>query len=128
MASILILMFSTVAMLQLGLSYCRAILAGFAEHGISSRTREMGALAEGAMRGEDFGRLMSLIRVCPHSGNDGFQLLLVRTYFTSLGAIGMFGRSSHNLVDWAATERRNCTHAAAVMLDRRVLAEIQPSH
>lgn len=123
MVSILILIFSVIAMFQLGLSYCRSVLAGFTECGISGRTREMGALGEGALRGEDFCRLLSLIRVCPHPGNDGSQLLFVRLYFMLLGTIGKLGGISQKLVEWTVAERRNCAHAAAVMLDRRVVAE-----
>jgi hypothetical protein len=124
MISVLILVFSVGAVLQFGLSYCRSLLAGFAEYGVSARTRELGALAEGAARGEDFGKLMSLIRVCPHAGNDGRQLLFVQLYFVLLGAIGIIGGRSQDIVQWAARERGNCAQAVAVMLDRRVLASV----
>jgi hypothetical protein len=124
MISVLILMFSVVAMLQFGLGYCRSLLACYVECGVSARTREFAALAEGASRGEDFGKLLSLIRVCPLRANDGGQLLFVRLYFSLLGAVGIFGSQSQNILRWIAEERGNCSHAAAVMLDRRVLASI----
>jgi hypothetical protein len=127
MTSIFILIISGAAMFQFGLSYCRSLLAGYAECGVSAQTRELGALAEGVVRGEDFGKLLSLIRMCPHCGDDGRQLLFVRLYFTLLGTISMIGGLSHRMVSWTAGERGNCAHAAAVMLDRRVLATMPSS-
>jgi hypothetical protein len=127
MISVFIIMFSVIAALQFGLGYCRSMVACFADYGVSSRTRELGALTEGAMRGEDFGKLVSLIRVCPHKENDGRQILFVRMYFAMLGAIGRLGGMSQSVARWTAGERGHCSYAVAVLLDRRVLASIPPS-
>lgn len=125
--SYIILTLATGAGLQFAVSYCRSFIAAAAECEVSSRTREMASIAEGAMRGEDFGKLLSLIRICPLRGNDTGKLAFTRLYFGVIGMVGMVSGAQSRMSRWAAQERARCAHFAAVMLDHRVLATVSAS-
>lgn len=123
----IILTLSTAGVFQFSVGHCRSILAAYADFAVSPRTRELACIAEGAMSGEDFGKLLGLIRLCPTRFDDSAKLAFVRFYFAALGIAGLVGGLPSRAARWMESERASCAHAAAVMLDRRVLASVSAS-
>jgi len=115
------LMFSAMALVQFFLSYCRSILATYAEVELSPATREVIGLEPGEIRGGQFNRLLGLLHVAPNPGGDQWHLGIVSTYYRIISMIDM---SVAQLVpvaqSWTERESARCAYFAAAALDRRI--------
>jgi len=131
----LIFVLSVTALLQFFVSYCRSILSASRHVDLSQQTRDLTGITTPFVRGDEFGRLIQLVRLCPESGHDGHAMAAVRTYYSFLGlARTVCGWVSSRLSNWLESERGNCAYFAAVALDRRIafsrdlLAQQMASH
>jgi hypothetical protein len=121
MIAALILVVSLAALLQFFVSYCRSLIAACSGETLSSEAREVTGIADQPVRGDEFPRLLQLVRLCPESGRDRNDLRAVGAYFLMLSWL-------RNLVEhllpavalWAEAERQACSYFAAVALDRRI--------
>jgi hypothetical protein len=121
MIAALIFVLSFTALLQFFVSYCRSLLSASRRREVSQQTRELAGITGGGVNGEEFGRLVQLVRLCPEPDDDSQAIAAVRTYFTILGlARRVGGRVSERLASWLESERGNCAYFAAVALDRRI--------
>lgn len=124
----LIFVVSLIAFGQFFFFYARSVLAASRRHVLSDYVRDVAAslgMDPEAVRPEVFGKLLSLVELCPGSGEDELSIRAVRAYFAGLDWVrtllaklptGAFAR----LAAWIEAERQACAYFAAVALDQRM--------
>ncbi len=121
MIAALIVVISIAALLQFFISYCRSVIAAYSKVELSEQVREVAGIAAQPVNGDEFRRLVSLVRLCPERGDDGMEIRLVGAYHGMLStARGMLRSMVPAIAGWAERERENCSYFAAVALDRRI--------
>jgi len=121
MVAALICVISIAIFLQFFISYCRSILAVSRKVELSDRVREVSGITNRSIGAEDFSRLVQLVHLCPEQGDDETEIRAVGTYYSLLRVI----RASSTFLipgmgPWTERERQDCSHFAAVALDRRI--------
>jgi hypothetical protein len=120
--AVLICMVSLSLMLQFFVSYCRSVIATGRTIELSEQVRDIANLRESKLRGDEFQRLVQLLRLCPGRGDDDGNLRAVGIYYSLLhGLRALFQPLAPAIARWAETERENCSHFAAIALDRRIM-------
>ena len=121
MITILIFGVSVLTLLQFFVSYCHSLIAESRRHELSEQGREISGVTFHSVRGDQFGRLLQLIALCPEPDGDMRQVRAVSLYFGLLGLVRiLFGWIEPAVARWIESERGGCTYVAAVMLDRRI--------
>ena len=116
----IILVVSLAALLQFFISYCRSLIAASVKQPISADVRDVTGIARTAS-GEDFERVIQLLRLCPAHPHDRSEIRAIGTYFRLLGFLrASAGKLMPSLVSWTETERGQCAYFAAVALERRI--------
>ncbi|MGH9704258.1 MAG: hypothetical protein ACRD4K_12865, partial [Candidatus Acidiferrales bacterium] len=106
---------------QFFVSYCRSVIAAYSKVELSEQVRDAAGIAAQTVDGDEFRRLVSLVRVCPERGDDGLEIRLVSGYHRMLGATrGMLRSILPAVAGWAEQERAHCAYFAAAALDRRI--------
>ena len=122
MIAALIVVISLAALLQFFISYCRSLLAAYGKVELSEQVRELTGLEKQPATGEEFRRVLQLVRLCPDRGDDRFEIRLVGTYYALLDFLReITGWLSPAITGWADHERQSCSYFAAVALDRRIM-------
>ena len=117
----LIFVVSVAALLQFFISYCRSLIAAYNKVELSEQAHEVTGIDDHIVRGDDFGRLLQLVWLCPDPGDDAREILAVRVYYRLVGILRATLRSlAPGIAGWAERERENCAYFAAVALDRRI--------
>ncbi len=117
----LICVISLALMLQFFVSYCRSVIATSRKSELSERVREVAGIRDQQVRGDEFSRLIQLLRLCPGRGDDTGDLRAVGMYYALLNAMNkVFRPLSLAVARWAEAERESCSYFAAVALDRRI--------
>lgn len=123
MIAALIVIFSSGALAQFLLAYCRSILIVYSKVEISEKTREVAGIEGREVSGQEFGRLLGLLRAAPDPGDDRREISVVAFYYHLVGAADrMFAWLAPPVRRWAEQERSGCAYFVAVALDRRVAA------
>jgi hypothetical protein len=121
MIATFIFVISALTLLQFFVFYCHSVIAESRAYVLSEQGREIAGVTGRSIRGDQFGRLVQLIALCPEPGGDSNQVRVVSTYYGLLGVVRtLFGWIEPALVQWIETERGGCAYVAAVMLDRRI--------
>lgn len=121
MIPVLIFVISVLALLQFFFSYCRSLLAAYQKWDLSEEARELTGITDHAAAGDEFTRLVQLVRLCPEPGDDAIEIRAVSGYYRLLGILrGMLGRLIPPAGEWLERERSGCSYFAAVALDRRI--------
>jgi hypothetical protein len=121
MIAILIFAISGLTLLQFFVSYCHALIAESRGYQLSAQGREISGVTGHSVPGDQFGRLVQLIALCPEPGTDKRQVRAVSTYYGLLGLVRtLFGWIEPAFARWIDSERGGCAYLAAVMLDRRI--------
>jgi hypothetical protein len=121
MITALIFGLSIIALLQFFVSYCRSLIAASGAVPLSEQLREVAGIGNLQVRGEQFGRLLQLARLCPDPGNDSRGIEAVRAYFKLLNLVKAASRRLvPNLATWTDRERSGCAYFVAVALERRI--------
>ena len=121
MIAALILVVSVTLLVQFFVAYCRSLLASSWRAELSEQVHEVTGIEDRIVHGDDFRRLLQLIRLCPEPGDDRLKIRAVRAYFALLNLVRASFRSlAPRIAAWAMRERANCTYFAAVTLDRRI--------
>ncbi|HXM94721.1 MAG TPA: hypothetical protein VOA64_10810 [Candidatus Dormibacteraeota bacterium] len=120
MMAAIIFAFSTAALLQFFVSYCRSLIAASARTSLSPEVQDVIGIKQAAS-GEDFARVMQYLHLCPERREDRNRVQAIATYFRLLS----FLRSAivpivPSLRAWTEHERSQCAYFAAVALDRRI--------
>jgi hypothetical protein len=123
MIAALIAAASLVALLPLCVSYCGTVLSSARKVEISERVTALIGARDKELSAEDFERILQLIRLCPEVDADRGGVRAVATYDRLLHVSEkMLGPRWPSLAAWTQRERRDCSHFAAVVLDRSISA------
>jgi len=115
-----ILALSVAALLQFFISYSRSLIAASAKQALSAEVQDVTGISRAAS-GDDFVRVIQLLRLCPAPTNDRSELRTVSTYFRFLGFLrSTIGRLMPSLRNWTESEQGHCAYFAAVALGRRI--------
>jgi|SRR5215471_15052496 len=116
---------SVVAMAQFALYYWRAVLSGVASLPVSSAVFEAVHVPETELRGSDFEKLAGLLDLTPELKGAHGGLGSVGVYYKLVGKISdLFGKLSPALMAWSEQERMLCARYAAVLVERRLEANL----
>lgn len=112
---------SILFLVQFFVAYCRSLTAASYRLELSPETHEVTGIDDHLVQGDDFKRVLHLLRLCPESGSDRMQLASVRAYYGLVSMLRMiFAPVIPTLADWTERERAACGYFAAVALDRRI--------
>ena len=122
MMATMIFVISILTMLQFFVSYSRSLIAESRGHELSEQAREICGLTAKTAAGDQFRRLSELIALCPESGGNGNnKLMVVSAYFHLLGLLRRLSEwTIPSATAWIEAERSGCAYVAAVVLDRRI--------
>ena len=121
MMAALVLVISVAAFLQFFIAYCRSLIAAYKQVDLSEDAREVTGIQNHLVSGDEFRRLLQLVRLCPEPGDDRLEISSVRTYYSLLNLLRSIARSmAPNVATWTEQERAGCAYFAAVALDRRI--------
>ncbi len=85
-----------------------------------TEVRDVAGLAPKAS-GEDFARVVQLLRLCPDRPEDRAEIRAIGAYFRLLNLVrATLAKATPSLRAWTESERGQCTYFAAVTLDRRI--------
>jgi hypothetical protein len=116
----IVLCCSVLFFLQFFVPYCRSLIAASSGHILSAEVQDVTGLTNPAS-GEDFRRVVQLLRLCPDRPEDRGEIRAIGVYFGMLNFLKSVTLSAAPKVrTWAERELGRCTYFAAVALDRRV--------
>jgi hypothetical protein len=117
---------SIVALSQFALYYWRAVVAGVAAQPVSHRVLEAAHVEGDSLSAKDFATLAGLHDLTPDLQPERGGLSLVRLYFRAIGTIEVvLGGSIPSVAAWGQRERAICARYAAVLIDRRLQANLE---
>jgi hypothetical protein len=121
MFSAMLLAISILALSQFAIYYWRAVLTGVAAQPVSDRVLQAANLEDCGLSGGDFAKLAELHDLTPllQPGKKG--LGLVRQYYSLVRKLGNLPALS----EWSARESLICARYAAVLVDRRLQANLE---
>jgi hypothetical protein len=120
MIAAIVLCCSIVFFLQFFVPYCRSVIAASIGHVLSPEVQDVTGLTSPAS-GEDFRRVVQLLRLCPDRPEDRGEIRAIGVYFGMLNALKSLTQSiAPKVRTWTESELGRCTYFAAVALDRRV--------
>jgi hypothetical protein len=101
--------------------HSRSALASAGKLKLSDHVLEVAGVENETLTAEDFRRFLELARLCPEHSADRTEILAVRTYYDLLRVLENASPQSIPRISlWAERERQNCSHFAAVVLDRSI--------
>jgi|SRR5271163_2123170 len=124
MFAYMLFLISIVALSQFALYYWRAVLAGVAAQPVSDRVLSAAHIANGLPSGEDFQTLAGLHELTPDLRPGSSGMTLVRCYYRALKNMDFFGSRLPAIAEWSQRERALCARYAAVLIDRRLQANL----
>jgi hypothetical protein len=125
MYSAMLLAISIVALSQFALYYWRAVLAGVAAQPVSDRVLLAAQVENGRLTPQHFQTLAGLHDLTPDLYPNRGGLGLVRLYYRFVeGVDALLGKKLPTLAQWSERERSICARYAAVLVDRRLQANL----
>jgi hypothetical protein len=71
--------------------------------------------------GDEFDRLLQLVRLCPERAEDRTEINFVGAYYEFLKLLRRVARLLvPRIAEWVEQERQSCSYFIAVVLDRRI--------
>jgi len=117
---------SIVALTQFALYYWRAVLAGVAAQPVSDRVLAAARVEDGRLTSKHFETLAGLHDLTPNLFANRGGLGSVRLYYRFVEAIGsLAGSKLPALAAWSDRERVICARYAAVLVERRLQANLE---
>jgi len=125
MFSAMLLAISIVALSQFALYYWRAVLAGVAAQPVSDRVLVAAQVENGRLMPKHFQTLAGLHDLTPNLNPNRSGLGLVRVYYRFIeGLDAVLGKRIPTFAVWSERERALCARYAAVLMDRRLQANL----
>jgi hypothetical protein len=101
--------------------YCRSALASVQSVELSDHVLRVAGLRNQGLAAGDFQRFFELVQLCPEQRTDKAGIRAVAHYYRLLRTLDTaFRKLMPAVSSWAKREQQNCSHFAAVMLDRRI--------
>ncbi|HEX4001931.1 MAG TPA: hypothetical protein VHX36_04740 [Candidatus Acidoferrales bacterium] len=109
------------ALIEFFVYRCRSILATSRKIDLPAGVREAAGVDRTEVAPGDFEKLVELASLCPEESTGDTNICAVCTYYNLVDILGRASRGfAPRLKSWAEKEQRNCSHFAAVALDRRI--------
>lgn len=125
MFSAMLLAISIVALSQFALYYWRAVLAGVAAQPVSDRVLVAAQVEDGRLASQHFRTLAGLHDLTPDLHPDRSGMRFVRLYYRFIEVLdAIFGKKLPAFAQWSERERAICARYAAVLVDRRLQANL----
>ena len=125
MFSAMLLAISIVALSQFALYYWRAVLAGVAAQPVSDRVLVAAQVENGRLTPQHFRTLAGLHDLTPNLNPNRGGIGFVRLYFRFIeGLDAVLGKRIPTFTLWSERERAICARYAAVLVDRRLQANL----
>jgi hypothetical protein len=126
MFSAMLLAISIVALSQFALYYWRAVLAGVATQPVSDRVLAAAQVENGRLLPQHFQTLAGLHDLTPDLQPNRGGLRLVRLYYWVIAGLdAVLGKKIPAFAEWSERERIICARYAAVLVDRRLHANLE---
>ena len=126
MFSAMLLAISIVALSQFALYYWRAVLAGVATQPVSDRVLAAAQVENGRLLPQHFQTLAGLHDLTPDLQPNRGGLRLVRLYYWVIACLDVvLGKKIPAFAEWSERERIICARYAAVLVDRRLHANLE---
>ena len=105
MIAALICVVSVAALLQFCVSYCRSVIAASCRVALSEQLREIAGVSNSTVGADEFGRLRSLVQLCPERADDRTEISAVGKYYAFLNVLRKATKSIvPRLAEWADGE------------------------
>jgi hypothetical protein len=108
---------SVAALVQFGVYYWRAVIAGVASKTISERIRVAAGLATSTIGGQDFHNILILNDLTPDLQGPAGSFRAIRTYYSLIKTLGNIVPSMAN---WSSQEMATCARYVAVLMDQHL--------
>ena len=121
----MLLTISILALSQFALYYWRAVLSGVAAQPVSDRVLQAAHVENGRFTPRDFIALAGLHDLTPELFPNRGGLAMVRLYYRAVETLGtLAGSRVPAIAAWSDSERIICARFAAVLIDRRLQANL----
>ena len=108
---------STVALVQFGLYYWRAMIAGVASQAVSDRIRLAAGISAAAVSGLDFRNILIIKDLTPELRGSSGSFMAIRAYYSMIEKLGSIVPAMAN---WSKAEMATCSRYVAVLMDQHL--------
>jgi hypothetical protein len=108
---------SVAALIQFGVYYWRALIAGVAAKTVSERIRVAARLSTSAIGAQDFHSILILNDLTPELQGPAGSFMAIRTYYS---LIQKLGRIVPAMANWSTAEMATCSRYVAVLMDQHL--------
>jgi hypothetical protein len=108
---------STAALIQFGVYYWRAVIAGVASKTVSERIRVAAGLPSSAIGPKDFRSILILNDLSPDLRGPAGSFRAIRTYYAIVEKLGSMVPAMAN---WSKAEMATCSRYVAVLMDQHL--------
>jgi hypothetical protein len=108
---------SIVALVQFGVYYWRALIAGVASKTVSERIRVAAGLSTSSIGAQDFHSILILNDLTPELQGPAGSFMAIRTYYS---AIQKLGKIVPSMANWSTAEMATCARYVAVLMDQHL--------
>lgn len=108
---------SMVALVQFGVYYWRATIAGVASHAISDRIRVAAGIASTVIGARDFYNILIIKDLTPELRGSNGSFIAIRAYYSIIEKLGSIVPAMAN---WSKAEMTTCSRYVAVLMDQHM--------
>ncbi len=108
---------STAALIQFGLYYWRAMIAGVASQTVSERIRTAAGISSTSVSAKDFSNLLIIKDLTPDLRGPSGSFLAIRSYYSIVEKLGSLIPA---MASWSNAEMATCSRYIAVLMDQHL--------
>ncbi|MBZ5642487.1 MAG: hypothetical protein LAO19_06995 [Acidobacteriia bacterium] len=108
---------SIVALVQFGVYYWRAVIAGVAAKTVSDRIRTAAGLTHSTIGAQDFHSIIILNDLTPDLQGPAGSFMAIRAYYSVIKTLGSIVPA---MSEWATNEMATCARYVAVLMDQHL--------
>ena len=108
---------SVVTLIQFGVYYWRAVIAGVAAKTVSERIRVAAGLSTSVIGAQDFHSILILKDLSPDLQGPAGSFRAIRTYYS---IVEKLGSSIPAMANWSKAEMATCSRYVAVLMDQHL--------
>jgi hypothetical protein len=108
---------STVALVQFGMYYWRAMIAGVATQAVSERIRVAAGISSSVVGAQDFRSILIIKDLTPELSGSTGSFLAIRAYYS---IIEKLGSAIPAMASWSKAEMATCSRYIAVLMDQHL--------
>lgn len=107
---------SIVALVQFGVYYWRAMIAGVAAQAVSDRIRVAAGLSNSVIGAQDFRNILILNDLSPDLRGPAGSFRAIRAYYSVVEKLGIIPA----MANWSKAEMATCSRYVAVLMDQHL--------